>query len=158
MTILGWAIRSGNNSAVQQLMRKNFNPTLPLDLEGNNGLHYAACYGQGSTVDMILGYEDELVRIEQPNNHNLTPVMLASISGNYQSMKRLFAYGGDIRRGLEKKYWGWVLVFARRQEQNQKNLQWGRVGDDDERYFAISKDPFFTIWYKGTLPSIPKNT
>jgi len=154
MTILGWAIRSGNNSVVQQLMRKNLSPTISLDMNGNNGLHYAACYGQGSTVDMILSYEGELVRIEQPNNQNLTPVMMASAAGNYHSMKRLMAYGGDLRRGLEKKYWGWLLVLARRQESNQKNLQWGRTGDDDERYFSISKDPFFVTWYKGTLPNL----
>jgi ankyrin repeat protein len=154
MTILGWAIRSGNNSVVQQLMRKNLSPTISLDINGNNGLHYAACYGQGSTVDMILSYEGELVRIEQPNNQNLTPVMMASAAGNYHSMKRLMAYGGDLRRGLETKYWGWLLVLARRQESNQKNLQWGRTGDDDERYFSISKDPFFVTWYKGTLPNL----
>jgi len=155
MTVLGWAIRSANNSVVQQLIKKNYNPTLAVDNLGNNGLHFAASYGQGSTVDMILGYEGDMVRIEQLNNQKLTPVMMASIAGNYHSMKRLMAYGGDLRRGLEKKYWGWLLVLARKQEKNQKNCQWGRTGDDDERYFSISKDPFFTIWYKGTLPNIP---
>lgn len=155
MTVLGWAIRSASNGVVQQLIKKNCNPTLAVDNEGNNGLHLAAYYGQGATIDMILGYEGDVVRIEQLNDQKLTPVMMASIAGNYQSIKRLMAYGGDLRRGLEKKYWGWLLVLARKQEKNQKNCQWGRTGDDDERYFSISKDPFFTIWYNGTLPNIP---
>jgi hypothetical protein len=77
----------------------------------------------------------------------------AVLDGNLKTVKALMKYNADGRRGLSMKYWGWLLAMVQRKEKNEKGLQWGRFGNDDETYFNLynaTKEPIYVI-YLGTI-------
>jgi len=140
-SIAAWCVRLGNDVALQQLLRRNYNVSLPADASGDSCLHIIARYGTASMIDAVMN--DERTRIEAETARGTTPLMEASRVGNYFTCKRLVKKGANARRGLAGKYWGWLLLMAQRQEACEKNVQTGRIGNDDDAYFAAS----FPYWY-----------
>jgi predicted RNA-binding protein associated with RNAse of E/G family len=145
VNIVGWAIRLQNLKALQYFMKKNFNITASIDARGNPCLHYIAMYGSPDMVDVLIG--DKRLRWELENARGETAGMLAAKHGNQKVAKKLFACKASARRSLDGKYAAWVLAFARKSERFEKNLQTGRVGNDDELYFDVSPDPYYVMWY-----------
>jgi len=148
LTLAGWCISLGNNSALRLLLKGGVDPMAPVTTSGGNGcLHLAAAVGLGSMIDTIL--EDPKVRIEAENSQGYTALMEAARVGNQKTAKRLVVYKASARRGMDGKYWGWMLAFARKQEETEKNLQTGRVGDDDERYFWVKTPGWILLSMRG---------
>lgn len=150
MSIAGWSIRLGNTAAFQHLVRRGYSPRSIVDDGGNTCLHYAARYGTPNLVDYILA--DDFVRMEAVNHKGSTPAMEGAKAGNFNTCKRLFKHGASARRALDGKYWGWMLAMARNREKNEKSLQTGRVGDDDERWWSTLVSPYklpnYITWYQ----------
>ncbi len=146
LNLAGWAVRLGNIKALQVLVRKSYDTSLPVDTADRNPLlHFVARYGTPDMVDVVM--TDRRTRLEQTNARGETAGMIAAKFGQVKNAKRLFEYKANPRRSLEGRYAAWVLAHVRRKEKNEMNLQTGRVGEDDERYFDISPDPFYTTWY-----------
>lgn len=146
MNIAGWIVSLKHIKALQLLIRKGFDPTLPVESnEGNNCLHYIARYGVPEMVDIVM--TDKRTRLEAQNTRGQTAGMIAAKYGNIKLAKRLFEFKASPRKSLEGKYAGWVLAHVRRREKFEINTQTGRFGEDDERYSDISPDPFYITWY-----------
>lgn len=136
MTLAAWCIKLGNNAALRLLLKNRYDFSLSVLQDCKQScLHLAAIYGTNVMVETIL--EDPRVRIEAENHREYTPLMEAASIGNFQTAKRLVVNKACARRGIDGKYWGWLLAFARKQEKFEKNLQTGRIGDDDDRYFRV---------------------
>jgi len=104
-------------------------------------------------VDLTASHE--AVLIEGLNVRGKSALMEAAAMGNFHIAKRLIAYHASARRGLNGKYWGWLLALAQRQEAVEINLQTGRIGDDDLTYFP-APDP---CWYERAMDTsvVPRN-
>jgi len=136
LSITGWCISLGNASALKQVLKNGYDASAPAEeTGGGSSLHLAAAIGTNVIIETVL--EDARVRLEAPNDRGFSPLMEAARTGNQRTAKRLVVRHASARRGLDGKYWGWMLAFARKQELTEKNLQTGRVGDDDERYYRI---------------------
>lgn len=136
LSLAAWCVKLGNSAALQQLLRRGLDASaVCVSPGGSTCLHLAAAEGTNTMVEAILG--DRRVRLEARNDGGCTAAMEAARAGNFQTAKRLFAHKASMRAGLEGKYWGWMLALARKQEATEKNLQTGRWGDDDERFFRI---------------------
>jgi hypothetical protein len=147
LTIAAWTIKLHNTKVLAHLVKKGYDVTLSVDNIGNSCLHYIAAYGTPDMIDVVIA--DKRIRYEQQNPDGFTAGMLAAKNGNIKVAKRLFELRVDARKSLEGKYAAWVLAFVRKYEKNQRNLQTGRYGDDDENYFNTSPDPFYCTWYNG---------
>ncbi len=147
LSLAGWCIRLGNSNLLQRLYKKGINPSLPADIRGDSCLHVIARHGTIAMVDVTLNCEQ--IVIEALNAQGNTAMMEAAKVGNFHIAKRLAACRASARRGLAGKYWGWLLAFARKQESTQVNLQTGRVGDDDVKYFAAPEP----CWYEQAMDS-----
>lgn len=145
LTVLGWVIRLAKPKALQYFMRRGYKVTVPVDVEGNSALHFVAMHGTAEMVEIIL--VEKSIRLEQPNPAGFTAAMLAVKHKNFFAAKKLFEFRADCRRSLAGGYAAWVLAFVRRREKNEMNLQTGRYGDDDNKYFDTSPDPFYITWY-----------
>ena len=145
LTVAGWCIKLGNHQALNLLRKNKYNMCLPADISGNCALHLVARFGTAPMVDIII--ESESVQIEGLNQRGRTPLMEAAMSDNFRVAKRLVGCHASARRGLAGKYCAWLLVMARRQEENVKSLQTGRIGEDDEMYFP-SPEP---TWYEDAM-------
>ena len=137
LSLAGWCISLGNSSALQWLLKHGYDASAPVNApaQGDLCLHLAAAVGTAPMIDAILA--DPKVRIEAENGRGCSPLMEAARAGNQKTAKRLVVHKASARRGMEGKYWGWLLAFARKQEETEKSLQTGRIGDDDERYFMV---------------------
>jgi hypothetical protein len=148
LTVAGWAVRLGSAKALQILVRKGHDTTLPVDsLRGDACLHCVARYGSPDMVDTVL--TDRRARLEQNNAAGETAGMIAARMGHLALAKRLFEFRASPRRSLDGRYAAWVLAHVRRKERTEMNLQTGRFGDDDVTYHDIAPDPFYTTWYTG---------
>lgn len=147
LNAVGWIIHLHNANALLHFMKRGYDVALPVDSEGNSALHCIAANGTAEMVDIVVS--DKRVRFEQLNLIGQTAGMIAAKNGNFKCAKRLFELRASARKSLEGKYAAWVLAFARKYEKNEKNLQCGRVGDDDAKYFDTSPDPFHSTWYNG---------
>jgi ankyrin repeat protein len=87
------------------------------------------------------------IRLEQADRQGFTAAMRAVQTGNWVMFKKLLDYRASPRKALQAKYAAWVLAFVRRFERREINTQTGRVGDDDDQYFSVSPDPFYSTWY-----------
>lgn len=146
LNIAGWVIGLRHVKALQLLIRKGFDPTLPVESnEGNNCLHYIARFGVPDMVDCVM--TDKRTRLEALNTRGQTAGMIAAKYGNIKLAKRLFEYKASPRKSLDGKYAAWVLAHVRRREKFEINTQTGRFGDDDELHSSISPDPFYITWY-----------
>ncbi len=146
LNLVGWVVRLGNVKALQVLVRKGYDTTLPVDaVDQNPCLAFVAQFGTPDMVDVVM--TDRRTRLEQLNGRGETAGMAVARCGIIKVAKRLFEFKANPRRSLDGKYAAWVLAHVRRRERTEMNLQTGRVGDDDERYFDISPDPFYTTWY-----------
>ena len=138
LSLAGWCISLGNNSALQALLKRGVDPTVSVTLTGaNNCLHLASAIGTNVMIESILDSNNSKLRLEAENARGFTAMMEAAHHGNQKTAKRLVMHKASARRGIDGKYWGWMLAFARKQEETEKNLQTGRLGDDDERYFYV---------------------
>ena len=147
MSALAWVISLKNVRALAHFLKKGYDITIPVDTHGNTCLHFVALHGTPDMVDIVAA--DKKVRYELPNPLGQTAGMLAAKAGNFKVAKRLFELKASPRKSLEGKYAAWVLAFARKYEKNEKNLQTGRYGDDDEKFFSTEPDPFYSTWYVG---------
>ncbi|RYH32314.1 ankyrin repeat domain-containing protein [archaeon] len=147
MNAVAWVISLKSTRALTHFLKKGYDVTIPVDTVGNSCLHFVAANGSADMVDIVAA--DKRVRYEMPNPLGQTAGMLAAKAGNFKVAKRLFELKASPRKSLEGKYAAWVLAFARKYEKNEKNLQTGRYGDDDERFFPTDPDPFYSTWYMG---------
>lgn len=148
LTVLGWVIALGKPRVMRFLVKKGYDSSVPVDAGGNSALHFVALHGTSEMVDIVL--LDRGVRLEQQNSSGYTAAMLAAKAGNMSVAHRLFQRRASPRRALDGLYAGWVLAVARRKERFEKNLQTGRIGDDDETYFNVAPDPLYCTWYQPT--------
>jgi len=145
LSAAGWAIRLNRPQVLKFVVRKPYDLSVPVDIYGNPALHLVAMYGTSEMVDIVLS--DKATRIEQCNMQGLTAGMVAARCKNLPVIRNLFHRGADARRWLGVGCAAWVLTFVRRKECFEKNLQTGRCGDDDDRYFGLEADPFYSMWY-----------
>jgi len=144
--IAGWAVKLGNNDALSQLLAKGVSASVPVDENGNTCLHLAAYFGNVGAVKIVIE-SDYPVKFEYLNRSRRTPVMVGAVAGHVETVIELCRLGCDPRRGLDGKYWGWLLAIARRKEMREQNLQTGIFGEDDVRYFPTAPDPAYLVWY-----------
>lgn len=152
LSLAGWCIRIGNTDLLQKISKRGYSLNSMVDTNNNTCLHCACAYGTATMIDVILSSSGS-IRIEAENASGKTPLMVGSYFGNLKTVKALMKYNADGRRGLNMKYWGWLLSMVRRKEKNEKSLQWGRFGNDDEAYFNLynaTKEPVYII-YLGTI-------
>eukprot|EP00981_Chlorochromonas_danica_P010582 scaffold3290_cov165-Ochromonas_danica.AAC.25 len=147
LNAVAWIIRMHNIKALTHFLKKGYDPTLPVDITGNSSLHCIAAYGVVEMVDLVVN--DKRIRYEQTNPIGETAAMIAVKAGNFFVARRLFELRVSARDSLRGKYSAWALAFARKYEKKERNTQTGRYGDDDERYFNTSPDPFYITWYEG---------
>lgn len=145
LSAAGWCIRLGSSNLLQRLYKKGLSPTAAADVRGDSCLHIIARYGTIAMVDVTVS--DETVIIEGLNRYGNSALMEAAKMGNFHIAKRLIACYASARRGLNGRYWGWLLALARKQESVESNLQTGRIGEDDNTYFACP-DP---CWYEQAM-------
>jgi ankyrin repeat protein len=147
INIVGWIVRFGHMKGLQNFLQKGYDPTQPVDSDGNPLLHFIALHSSGvEMVNTVMA--EKLARIEQCNSFGETAGMTAARVGNLAVGKELFNLGACARTSLCGKYSAWILAFARKKEKREKNNQSGVVGDDDEMYYNISPDPFYSLWMK----------
>ena len=152
ISLAGWCIRIGNTNSLQKINKRGYSLDSMVDSNSNTCLHCACAFGTATMVDIILSSSGS-IRIEAENGSGKTPLMVGSYYGNLNAVKALMKYNADGRRGLSMKYWGWLLAMVQRKEKNEKCLQWGRFGNDDETYFNLysaTKEPLHVI-YLGTI-------
>eukprot|EP01041_Mallomonas_annulata_P004030 gene4030-8022_t len=142
INIAGWCIRLFNVMALKRFISLGIDPSLAVDEHNNNCLHLSACCGNVNAIDIIMTC-GKYIKLEDVNKYNRTAVMEGARHGEMKTVMRLCKYGGNARKGLEGKYWAWLLALARKKEQNEKNLQIGLFGDDDEKYFSTKPDPSY---------------
>jgi hypothetical protein len=145
LTLLAWTVQLAKPKALAFFTRRGYKVTAVVDRQGNPALHYVAMHGTVEMAEIVLA--DKSLRLEQTNSNGFTAGMLATRHGNFHVAKKLFEAKVDCRRSLDGAYAGWVLAFVRRREKNEVNLQTGRYGDDDIKYFDIAPDPFYVTWY-----------
>jgi hypothetical protein len=152
LSLLGWCISLGNAMALKQVLKTGYDASAPAEeTGGGSGLHLAAAVGTNVIIEAVL--EDARVRLEAPNDRGFSPLMEAARTGNQRTARRLIVRQASARRGLDGKYWGWMLAFARKQELTEKNLQTGRVGDDDERYYRIKVPGWILLALSSARPT-----
>jgi hypothetical protein len=115
------------------------------DDDNNTLLHLAAEYGNVGTVDLIAGNSNIL--FEWENKQGKTAGELGAKIGDTAAVRKLFKYGADPRRALAGCYRAWLLAMAWQLEAREMNLQTGRIGDDDQRYFPMDPHPDYVFWY-----------
>jgi len=87
MAPLGWAVRGGQEAAVELLLRQEaVDPNKP-DNVGRTPLLWAATGGHESAVGLLLGRQD--VNPDEPDNEGTTPLFLAAITGHESVVKQL---------------------------------------------------------------------
>ena len=146
MTIAGWAIKFENAIALENLFQRGVDASLPVDEKGNGCLHIAARCGYTPAIDAVV-HSGFFVRLEQMNKLGRTGAMEGAIAGQLRAVRHLCQCGADPRRGLDGRYWGWLLAIARKKESKEMNLQTGVFGADDEQYFPTAPDPSYLVWY-----------
>ena len=148
-SILGWSIKSKNETALTFLLRKGMSPNDPVDENGNNCLHYAVMYGTSSLVCTLLDSSDsltsEVLYIEGENKDKYTAAMLGAKMGEFKNTQAIIQLGASPRRALNGKYWAWILAIAMQCERREINSQTGIYGDDDEMYFPFH--PYHNLAY-----------
>lgn len=141
VSILGWAIKSKNESALTFLFRKGLSPNASVDENGNNCLHWAVMYGTGEIVYAVLDTTEsmisEVVLLEGSNKNGFSASMLGAKVGEFQNTKRVIQLGASARRSLRGKYWAWILALAVNHEKREINSQTGVYGSDDDLYFPL---------------------
>lgn len=146
VNIIGWMIKFKHSTGLQLFIEKGLNPSKVVDKKGGNTcLHYIAAHGTANMVGMV--FKSGKCLLEHENDAGETAAMLAAKVGNIPVAKKLFALRASARRALDRGHRAWVLAAARKQESTEKVTQTGRTGSDDEKYFNIAPDPFFTLWY-----------
>lgn len=146
LTAAGWAIRLNRPQVLKIAVCKPYDPSVSVDIYGNPALHLVAMYGTSEMVDILLS-SDKATRIELCNVQGLTAGMVAARCKNLPVIRNLFHRGADARRWLGVGCSAWVLAFVRRKERCEKNLQTGRCGDDDDHYFGLGAEPFYSMWW-----------
>lgn len=145
MNIVGWAIRAHNSAALKYLYKNGISPAHHIDIHGNNSLHYVARYGVSNHLE-IIDETDEIVLFEAQNDCNFTAAMEGAKSGNSKTLLQLFKRGSHARTALKGRYAAYILAFARQKEKCEKNMQTGRIGDDDMKWSPMSPDPDYIFW------------
>lgn len=145
LTLLAWTVQLSKAKVMAFFTRRGYKVGAAVDRLGNPALHYVAMHGTVEMAELVLA--DKNLRLEATNAAGYTAGMLAAKHKNFHVAKKLFEAKVDCRRSLEGSYAGWVLAFVRKREQFEMNLQTGRYGDDDVKYFNISPDPFYVTWY-----------
>lgn len=149
LSIAGWCIKLGNHAALNLLRKNKYDMSKAADVGGDSALHLIARFGSAPMVDIALQSDD--VRVEQLSKKMNTPLMEAAKSDNFRVARRLVACHASARQGLGGKYCSWLLVFARRQEENHRSLQTGRIGDDDAMYFPAPEPSWYEDAMRTTL-------
>lgn len=157
-SLLGYALKFGNNNAFKALLSVGLRPFVPLDEDGNTALHLACKYDNVDAVRAVLAIKGSLVAsipFEIRNKpharmggiiQGLTAVGVGALAGSMRAVSLLVKAGADPRTGLEGKYSAWLLAIVRRKEKYETNLQTGYFGDDDVKYFPTAPDPMFVFW------------
>lgn len=145
LTLLAWTVRLDKPKVMAFFTRRGYKVAAVVDGLGNPALHFVAMHGTVEMAELVLA--DRSIRLEATNSEGYTAGMLAAKHKNFHVAKKLFEAKVDCRRSLEGSYAAWVLAFVRKREKYEMNLQTGRYGDDDVKYFDISPDPFYVTWY-----------
>jgi hypothetical protein len=151
VNLIGWMIKFKHARGLELLLERGLDPTSCVDPSGgNNCLHFIAMHGTAEMVGLVTMKPGKRpLRLEETNHAGMTSGMLAARSGNIAVAQLLFGkkLRASARSAMERGCRAWVLAFARKQEKNEKSTQTGAIGVYDERYFNISPDPSYTIWY-----------
>ena len=87
MTPLGWAVRGGQEEAVELLLRQEaVDPNKP-DNVGRTPLSWAATGGHEAVVEQLLGRQD--VNRDKPDNGGKTPLLVAAANGHKSVVQQL---------------------------------------------------------------------
>ncbi len=89
------ALRIDNAAAVAELLARGFDPNTP-DENGQTGLHLAVRDGSPKVTGVLLAHP--AVRIDAPNAHDETPLMLAALKGNLDATQQLLDKGAVVNR------------------------------------------------------------
>lgn len=144
-TLLAWSVRLNNFKAFKKIINTS-NGNSMMDNFGNTGLHFVSRYGTKEMLETLLRKSKGL-RYEELNCFGRTPAMECAIASNYHCMKKLLSLGANLRRALDAKYYAWILVLARKRELQEKNLQTGKIGDDDNTWHTMGVLPYYLIHY-----------
>ena len=145
-TLHGWAIIGNNTGLLLKFLDKYPLSNKSLDLSGNTAFHIAASQSSPSMVETIL--DNSHVLVEAVNSKGRTALMEGMMSGSFKSLLKIAKVVADPRRGLTRKYDAWLLAIARKRELNEKNLQTGKIQNDDESVEPMAPDPDYLFWYK----------
>lgn len=97
LTALGYAIASGNTSAVEDPLRGNLKHLLSeADYSGNTPLHIAATGPSAELLEMLLSNG---ASVHLRNKHGRTPLFLAANAGLEEHVKLLRASGAHLHAG-----------------------------------------------------------
>ena len=180
-TLGGWAVRSNNIAIMKNILSLGYDSSKSGDVLGNNLLHLAAKYSNNEMIDLIynqrnthtshdsLSYyalcptsdlKNRKINIESENFYGFTPIMEGTRIGNDVSVKRLFHYGGDLKKGLQGKYCSWLLVLLshtneeekKKKNDNEKKLFFSYFGSEENLKLAtkinfqnLQKNNFFVL-------------
>jgi hypothetical protein len=87
------------------------------------------------------------LKLEAVNGDGCTAAMEAAKRGDLKILKELIMRKACPRRALNGRYWAFLLALVRRQERVEVNMQTGLIGSDDDKYYSVAPDPYYTIWY-----------
>lgn len=97
MTALGYAIASGNASAVEDALRGNLKHLLSeADYSGNTPLHIAATGPSTELLEMLLVHG---ASVHLRNKAGRTPLFLAAMAGLEEHVRLLRASGAHLHAG-----------------------------------------------------------
>jgi len=146
LNIMGWCIRFHHLKCMQWLMKKGYDVTASIEnVSYQPSLQYIVLHGLVDMVDVVKG--DKRLRWEMVNDGGMTGAMIAAKEHKLAMAKKLFLNKADPRKALQARYASWVLAWARKVERNEVNTETGRTGEDDAKYFPITSDPYYSVWY-----------
>ena len=89
------ALKIDNAGTVSDLLARGFDPNSP-DEKGHTGLHLAVRDGSPKVAAVLLAHP--ALRVDAPNAHDETALMLAALRGNVESAQRLLDRGATVNR------------------------------------------------------------
>jgi len=142
--LVGWCLLLRNGSALTQLVKKySLQINSKVDIGGNSALHFAAKYGDTSTMNFILDSLESFgsIPFETANFVGNTAAIEGVKGGDetdFHAVRILIKRGSNARSALQGKYWAWVLALARQREKiNEKSTS----DDMNASYFSFYPDP-----------------
>jgi ankyrin repeat protein len=89
------AVEVDDARTVQNLLARGFDPNAP-DERGQNGLFLALRGDAARVAAALLAHPD--IRIDQPNRHEETPLMIAALHGRLDAARTLLDRGAQVNR------------------------------------------------------------